>query len=222
MYFKEHFSLGKIVSKSCNSLMCGSNLKGKITKHHYFEFGHFWYVLDMFHQFVMTNPQNDCAPGEDSDQPRLIRAFAVHSMGSWGPKVSSCGQWRLWSDWADAQADLSLRWEHRPFCWLCHKAAQIWRNNQSAILVINYINMHEHEHPSWDYEFQINSPYFRRITRTIHVNCRGKIIHISPHISCNLMVGKQTLWYLSFLYLSQICLTIWTVPKFGKHLGPFG
>ena len=24
-----------------------------------------------------------------------------------------------WSDWADAQADLSLRWAHMPFCWFC-------------------------------------------------------------------------------------------------------
>ena len=47
-------------------------------------------------------PQHDktnkmtCAPSEDSDQPghspSLIRVFAVHSMGSKGPKVSSCGQ----------------------------------------------------------------------------------------------------------------------------------
>ena len=28
-----------------------------------------------------------------------------------------------WSDWADAQADLSLRWAHRSFCWFCHEAA---------------------------------------------------------------------------------------------------
>ena len=28
-----------------------------------------------------------------------------------------------WSDWADAQADLSLRWAHMPFCWFCHVAA---------------------------------------------------------------------------------------------------
>ena len=27
---------------------------------------------------------------------------------------------RLWSDWADAQADLSLRWAQRSFCWFCH------------------------------------------------------------------------------------------------------
>ena len=41
----------------------------------------------------------------------------------WGPKSSSCWQRRLWSNWADAQADLSLRWAHMPFCWFCHEAA---------------------------------------------------------------------------------------------------
>ena len=65
------------------------------------------------------NQQNECAPSEDSDQPRLlpslIRVFAVRSMGSLGPKVSSCGQRRLLSDWADAQADLSLRRAHTHF-----------------------------------------------------------------------------------------------------------
>ena len=40
-----------------------------------------------------------CAPSEDSDQPghlpSLIRVCAVRSVGSRGPKVSSCGQRRL-------------------------------------------------------------------------------------------------------------------------------
>ena len=31
----------------------------------------------------------------------------------------------VWLDWADAQADLSLRWAHRPFCWFCHAVAQM-------------------------------------------------------------------------------------------------
>ena len=52
------------------------------------------------------NQQNDCASSEDSEQPghppSLLRVFAVRWMGSWVPNVSSCGQWRLWSDWADA------------------------------------------------------------------------------------------------------------------------
>ena len=30
------------------------------------------------------------------------------------------------SDCADAQADLSLRWAYRWFCWFCHAAALIW------------------------------------------------------------------------------------------------
>ena len=70
-----------------------------------------------------------CAPSEDSDQPghppSLIRVFAVCSMGSLGPRLSSCGQWKLWSDWADAQADPSLPWVHMPFCRFCHALAQI-------------------------------------------------------------------------------------------------
>ena len=62
------------------------------------------------------NQQCGCAPSEHSDQPAhppsLIRVCAVHLMGSQGPKVSSCGQRRLWSVWADAQADLSFCWGH--------------------------------------------------------------------------------------------------------------
>ena len=30
-----------------------------------------------------------------------------------------------WSDWVDAQADLSLHWAHRSFCWFCHASAQM-------------------------------------------------------------------------------------------------
>ena len=60
-----------------------------------------------------------CAPSEDSDQPghppSLIRVFAARSMGSEGPKLFSCGQRSLWSDWVDAQADLNLRWAHTHF-----------------------------------------------------------------------------------------------------------
>ena len=41
---------------------------------------------------------------------------------------------RLWSDWADAQADLSLRWTHKfIFCWFCRAAAHfilqtVWKH----------------------------------------------------------------------------------------------
>ena len=100
-----------------------------------------WNVFPSFDQFFrsfdsvssewhLSRPwqtqQNDSAPCEDSDQPghrpSLIWVFTVRFMGSQEPRLSSCGQRRLWSDWANAQADLSVRWVHMPFCWFCHEA----------------------------------------------------------------------------------------------------
>ena len=52
--------------------------------------------------------------------------FAVRSIGRWGPKLSSCGQRRLWSDWADAQTDLSLLLGAQSFCWFCHARAHVY------------------------------------------------------------------------------------------------
>ena len=40
----------------------------------------------------------------------LIWMFAGHMLNSQGCNVPSCRQRRLWSDWADAQDSLSLRW----------------------------------------------------------------------------------------------------------------
>ena len=69
----------------------------------------------------LCEPPNDktnkmaCAPGEDSDQlghpPSLIRIFAVRMI--WSESSLS----------ADAQADLSVRWAHMPFCLFWHEAA---------------------------------------------------------------------------------------------------
>ena len=73
--------------------------------------------------------QNDCAPNEDSDQaghsPSLIRAFDVRMKKPWVLSYLMSTQQRLWSDWADAQTDLNLRWAHMPFRWFCHEAAHL-------------------------------------------------------------------------------------------------
>ena len=65
------------------------------------------------------NQQSECAPSEDSDQPghppSLIRVFAVRMKKARVLSYPLSAQWRLWSDWADAQADLSLRWAHSHF-----------------------------------------------------------------------------------------------------------
>ena len=45
---------------------------------------------------------------------RKLGSLVTHSVHSEG-----------WSDWVDAQADLSLCWAHMPFCWFCHEVAQM-------------------------------------------------------------------------------------------------
>ena len=68
---------------------------------------------------TLQNQQNECAPSEDSDQPghppSLIRVIAVPMKKAWVLSYPLSTQQRLWSDWADAQADLSLRWVHTHF-----------------------------------------------------------------------------------------------------------
>ena len=56
--------------------------------------------------------------------------FAVHMKKVWVLSYQLSAQQRLWSDWVDAQADLSLRWAHMPFCRFCPVLAQMlfsWR-----------------------------------------------------------------------------------------------
>ena len=60
-----------------------------------------------------------CAPSKDSDQPGhppgLIRVFAVRMKKAWVLSYPLSAQRGLWSVWADAQADPSLRWAHSHF-----------------------------------------------------------------------------------------------------------
>ena len=77
------------------------------------------------------NQQSGCAPSEDSDQPghppSLIRVFAVRMKKAWVLSYPLSAQRRLWSDCADAQADLSLRWAHTHFIgFVMSRLMYIW------------------------------------------------------------------------------------------------
>ena len=61
------------------------------------------------------NQQSECAPSKDSDQPSLIKVFAVRMKKPWVLSYPLSTQRSLWSDWANAQADLSLRWAQSHF-----------------------------------------------------------------------------------------------------------
>ena len=77
------------------------------------------------------NQQNDCVPSEDSDQPghppslippsqrrlrsvRMKKAWILATYWAHSEDSDQPGH-PLWSDWADAQADMSLRWAHNHF-----------------------------------------------------------------------------------------------------------
>ena len=69
------------------------------------------------------------APSEDSDQPGQMGICPVWSgslLSAWRKlgSLAVSAQRRLWSDRADAQADLSLPWA-QSFCWFYHEAARI-------------------------------------------------------------------------------------------------
>ena len=80
---------------------------------------HDWHLNINIWAATWQNQQSDCAPSEDSDQPwhppSLIGVFAVRMKKAWVLSYPFSAQRRLWSDWADAQADLSLRCAHSHF-----------------------------------------------------------------------------------------------------------
>ena len=130
------------------------------------------------------NLQNDCAPSEDSDQPRhppsLIRVFAVRSVGSSGPKLSSCGQRRLWSDWVDAQADLSLRWAHTHFVGFVTRRlifSYLFSGGDGALKTVIQEAHHNHQYyPAM--EIRMSTAY----VRTVAFIPKPVPTTVSPHI----------------------------------------
>ena len=80
------------------------------------------------------------APSEDSYQsghpPSLIRVFAVCMRKPWVLSYPLSAYQILRSDWVYAQADMSLRWAHRSFCWFCHGAAQMLMQSKQANLYV--------------------------------------------------------------------------------------
>ena len=62
-----------------------------------------------------TAIKNEPPHDKTNNSPSLIRVFAVHMKKAWVLSYPLSTQRRLWSDWVDAQAELSLRWAHSHF-----------------------------------------------------------------------------------------------------------
>ena len=82
-----------------------------------------------------------CEESDLGHPPSLIRVFAVRSMSSLGPTVADSEDC---SDWADAQADRSLRWVHR-LCWLCHAVTKLSYRNHLRKHCIQHCNEFAYE-----------------------------------------------------------------------------
>ena len=78
-----------------------------------------YWLLSAIQATTWQNQQSECAPSEDSDQPghlpSMIRDFAVCMKKPCVLSYPLSAQRRLWSDRANARADLSLRWAHSHF-----------------------------------------------------------------------------------------------------------
>ena len=72
---------------------------------------------------LRRNQQNGMCAQRRLGSACLIRVFAFRMKKVWVISYPSSAQRTLWSDCADAQADLSPRWAHMPFCLFCHEAA---------------------------------------------------------------------------------------------------
>ena len=68
------------------------------------------------------------APSMVSDQPGHPPVWSESLLSTQRNLASLANQWvhsEDWSDWANAQADLSLCWAHMPFCWFCDEVAHM-------------------------------------------------------------------------------------------------
>ena len=114
-----------------------------------------------------------CAPSENSDQPghppSLIRVFVVRMKIAWVLSYPLNAQRRLWSDWADAQADLSLRWAHSHFVGLS------WGGS-----FVSYCRCSKYSFV--DREFMHGLPWLPRLFRSWHYFIDLLYFNLRPNI----------------------------------------
>ena len=74
---------------------------------------------------LMTKPTKwSVRPAKTQISLGICPVWSESSLSTWRKLGSLATHWAHSED--SDQADLSLRWAHRSFCWFCHKAAQFW------------------------------------------------------------------------------------------------
>ena len=114
-----------LVILHCNTLIRWACIKTYIVGTHILWVPTTYVLMEKYGKVSLNEPIHDktnkmaCAPSEDSDQPghlpSQIRDFAVRVKKAWVLRYPLNAQRWLWSDWVDAQTDLSLGWVHSHF-----------------------------------------------------------------------------------------------------------
>ena len=86
------------------------------------------------YQTIKYEPQHDktnkmsVRPTKTQISLGICPVWSESSLSAWRKLGTLATHWAHsedWSDWANAQADLSLCWAHTYFCWFCHVVAHM-------------------------------------------------------------------------------------------------
>ena len=86
--------------------------------HRYFDY---YFAEENIWATAWQNQTNECAPSEDQISLSIHPVWSESSLSAWrkfGFLATHKAHSEDWSDWAHAQADLSLRWAHSHFVFL--------------------------------------------------------------------------------------------------------
>ena len=147
----------------------------------------------------LVTKQQSGAPSEDSDQPghppSLIRVFAVRMKKAWVLSYPLSAQRRLWSDWADAQADPSFHWVHMPPCWFCHEVAHLGKSFNISPLKSVVRTHHSLESPCWGNSNEYPQHAFLwRFVENNPLNTQN-VLFISPNKHCGPTYSQEKFYY---------------------------
>ena len=88
-------------------------------------------------RYMALNPSYAPYPSGSELQTHIIIKHSPHVARSLislqGPKLSSCGQRRLWSDWADVQPEMPWLDRRTSFCWFCLAQDHMYNKQPLAV-----------------------------------------------------------------------------------------
>ena len=90
-------------------------------------------VTDELQSWSMTKPTKwPVYPAKTRTNLDICSVWSESWLSSWrrfGSLATRKAHSKDWSDWADVQIALSIRWVHRSFCGFLHASAQIWQKD---------------------------------------------------------------------------------------------